>query len=594
MAPPLWSVVVIGRNEAKTFPRLVASLKEFRDRGGEVILCDTGSTDGTADVARGLGCTVSEQGTRFITTISAALAKQINRRFIAGDELPIVHEGDKLFDYSAARNFAASLSKTDMVSMPDCDEIWTKLDIDRINAAIESGAGQLEYNFVFAHDQFGGESVKFMHSKFYSKSRQHWVGIIHEVLSGDAKRQFLDESVMKLEHFQNVDTSRKGYLTGLALDCFEHPEADRNSHYFARELFWNQRPRSALREFQRHVAMNRWPAERAESMIYIGDCYQMLGEPDKALKAYHNAIQIDGGRRKAWIRLAEFFYGRGDAQRTACYAMAALQIAWNGGFYANDMAHYQHHPHEMLYWALWFIGEKEASKVHWRKALGYRPTSFKYLNAAVFYDEITPTLAELTQKIRDGGNFGFVKLGDGEQACMDGKEGATCDGQPYSPELRNSLHQAYEILRDRVYVLEFKNQPSYNLLLHRKGNDLKAVAKFWTAVRESKRGKAIISPATLVEAATFLGATHLAVDEHNAFSCLERIKFCLELEVTRGTSIFIFCAGPASKVWIADLMRNHHDITCIDAGSAFDPLFVGQTRTEQITMEEAHRLYAEP
>src|SRR6267142_1639782 len=73
----------------------------------------------------------------------------------------------------------------------------------------------------------------------------------------------LPESQIKLEHWQNQETNRSGYLTGLALDCFLNPDNDRNSHYFARDLMWSGRYRSAIREFDRHIAMNKWEAERA-------------------------------------------------------------------------------------------------------------------------------------------------------------------------------------------------------------------------------------------------------------------------------------------------------------------------------------------
>ena len=41
---PRFSVVTIVRNEANRLPRLLASLAEFRERGGEVVVLDTGST----------------------------------------------------------------------------------------------------------------------------------------------------------------------------------------------------------------------------------------------------------------------------------------------------------------------------------------------------------------------------------------------------------------------------------------------------------------------------------------------------------------------------------------------------------------------
>src|ERR1019366_591646 len=111
--PVNFSVVLICRNEAKTLPRLLKSLTEFQKRDGEIILLDTGSTDNTPDVARNLGCKVTEVGERFLTVIDEYLAEKINTRFVIDNEQPIVAVGDKLFNYSFARNFAATLSSND-------------------------------------------------------------------------------------------------------------------------------------------------------------------------------------------------------------------------------------------------------------------------------------------------------------------------------------------------------------------------------------------------------------------------------------------------------------------------------------------------
>jgi glycosyltransferase involved in cell wall biosynthesis len=55
---PGFSVVVIARDEARTLPRLVRSLAPVLERGGEVLVVDTGSTDDTVRVARRHGCRV--------------------------------------------------------------------------------------------------------------------------------------------------------------------------------------------------------------------------------------------------------------------------------------------------------------------------------------------------------------------------------------------------------------------------------------------------------------------------------------------------------------------------------------------------------
>lgn len=277
-----FSIVLIARNESKTLPHLLKSLTEFKKKGGEVLLLDTGSTDNTVSVAKGLGCTVHAVGDKFLTVIDKALCEKINSHFVVEGESPVVKEGDTLFDFASARNFIASFSKTDWVWMPDCDEMFSKFDLGAIENAInDKTISRLEYEFVFSHDAAGDPAIRFMHSKMYRKSILQWKGIIHEILTpveGSIPKgaTYLPEDKVLLEHFQNVETNRNGYLKGLALDCYMHPESDRNSHYLGREMLWANRPKSAIRELERHIAMDKWPAERSQSMIYIGDAYLKL------------------------------------------------------------------------------------------------------------------------------------------------------------------------------------------------------------------------------------------------------------------------------------------------------------------------------
>lgn len=383
---PKFSVVLIARNESKTLPRLVDSLKDFQARGGEIILLDTGSTDGTPDVARGLGCKVTEVGDRFKVTIDKETADKINNWAIVKGESPIMNEGDTLFDYSSARNFAATLSSNDMIATPDCDEIYTKLDLDKVNSLIDSGTQQFEYNFVFAHDPEGRPITEFMHSKFYNRVNLKWVGIIHEVLSGNAKSTYVGEDIIKLEHYQNVETNRSHYLTGLAYDCFMNQDNDRNAHYFARELMYKGRFKSAIEQFERHIAMNKWPTEASQSMIFIGDCHIYLGNEENAISWYTIAYNKEPNRREPFMKLAEMYYRKGQALPAVAYALAATQVP-GVNYYANHQPYYTNIPHEILYWGYWQLGKFEESKKHFLKALELQPNNPKYLADKQWYPE---------------------------------------------------------------------------------------------------------------------------------------------------------------------------------------------------------------
>ena len=230
MNKPKFSVALIARNEELTLPRMIGSLKEFQERGGEIWVLDTGSTDNTVEVAKKLGCKVEAVGDKFKIKIDKELADKINNKFVIEGETPVVNAGESLFDFAAARNYIAKFPKNDMIATPDCDEIFTKFDIDKLDKTIEGGVEQLEYNFVFSHDADGNPVIKFRHCKFYNRNKLKWAGVVHEVLVGEAKKEFLDEDIIKLEHYQNEATNRSGYLKGLALDCFNNPENDRKSH----------------------------------------------------------------------------------------------------------------------------------------------------------------------------------------------------------------------------------------------------------------------------------------------------------------------------------------------------------------------------
>jgi glycosyltransferase involved in cell wall biosynthesis len=384
MSKPSFSVVAVVRNEAKCLPRLMASLGDFIERGGDVVIVDTGSTDDTAKVAREYGAKVTEVGDRFRITIDKKTADDINAKFVVEGDKDVITEGDSLFDFSSARNFAASLAENDMVTFVDGDEELTVMNIDRINELIADGFEKFSYHFIFSHRPDGSEGISFTQSKFYDRRKIKWTNIIHEYLTGKGKTMYLDRQTYLLEHWQNAETNRSGYLRGLALDCWQHLDYDRNSHYFAREMFYTGRYKSAIKEFERHISMKGWPAERGQSLVYIGDCYRALGEDKKALQAWHDSFELEPKRREALMRLAWYWYANQQWQKAAAYANAALTIK-RDDFYSNKTEHYTNEPHEILYVSLWWLGQREASKEHFLKALEYSPNHPKYLHDRQFY-----------------------------------------------------------------------------------------------------------------------------------------------------------------------------------------------------------------
>lgn len=379
---------MIAKNEAKSLPKCMASLTEFTNRGGEVILCDTGSTDGTPELARSLGCKVTEVGEKFITTLDEETAKLLNEKFVVEGEAPIVQAGNRLFDFASARNYASNeLSSNDMICTLDCDEAYSVFNIDRLNQLIDEGYEQFEYQFVYAHAPDGKPAIQFVQSKFFNRKKIQWHGVVHEVLQGNAKRILLPQDVIYLEHWQLPQGDhRSNYLVGLALDCYHNPSKDRQSHYLARELMWNGHPKSALKEFERHITMNGWLAERAQSMVFMGDCYGMIGKPEEQVKWYTLGFYTDSQRREALIKLARFYLHNKNYRAVIAYAKGALELPWTD-YYANERAMYEHEPHQLLYTAYGWTGNIPEAQKHVMKALEYQPYNWAIQRDTQFYFE---------------------------------------------------------------------------------------------------------------------------------------------------------------------------------------------------------------
>jgi hypothetical protein len=204
-----------------------------------------------------------------------------------------------------------------------------------------------------------------------------------------------------------------------------------------------------------------------------------------------------------------------------------------------------------------------------------------------------PSISQLIGWVRHKQPFIFSKQGDGEIAAMSGESGQNCDGQNYTPALGRALTMAYAKFErlhqvyDRVMVIPW-NYPLN--ILHHDNTDIAAVRDLWIAVVESMQPKVFIGPAHLARAATFLRARHIQVPAQRAFDQDDQVRKALWSEWKAG-AMFIFSAGPAAKVWEAEVASSA--VTVIDAGSAFDPLFHGCTRTHQLPRAQLEKMYAD-
>jgi len=211
----------------------------------------------------------------------------------------------------------------------------------------------------------------------------------------EIKRTLLSEDIVKIEHYQNESTDRKGYLVGLAIDCFENPNKDRNSHYFARELMYKGFTHSAIKEFERYLTIGWWAAERSQSLIFIGDCLMQLGKEKEALDYYQRAYLECSDRREPLLRLGKYFFDKQDWPKARFYLEGSLPIKYSG-FYADDMSHYGDYPYGMLYAVCYRLGDYEKSKEYFNEALRLSPDNETYKKEQKFYEDYPEDLPTIS------------------------------------------------------------------------------------------------------------------------------------------------------------------------------------------------------
>ncbi len=210
------------------------------------------------------------------------------------------------------------------------------------------------------------------------------------------------------------------------------------------------------------------------------------------------------------------------------------------------------------------------------------------------------SLPEMELKIRQSENFSFIKLGDGEIICMEGHEGHNIDKHPYSKELGQALRDSFAYLsslpnthitswtigyKERQEALGFKQNADGRLLIHQDINYPKL--NFFRALKDSPRRKIFVGPERLKEVVKFLNVD-LFIEVPLINSWQTSFFF-----TPSDNDILIFSAGMPSKVWIAKLLQKNPNITCLDVGSGFDPIFGFHTRSHQLPTEVLKLFYKE-
>ena len=384
------SVVLIAKNEEKTLPRLLESLKGIND----IVLVDTGSTDNTVKIARDAGCNVEEVGDRFKIGPTQEQIDSWKKDY--GME-PSFKLGEKYFHYANARNYAASLAKNDWVFSADCDEAidW---DLDKVREAIQD-EDHLTYRFCYTHNPDGSCALEFQQCKMYRKSKLKWTKWIHEVLTEiePCKPPKYCDFIYH-NHWQNPESKRGHYLPGLELSVLDQPNDDRNVYYLGREYLWSKKYQEAIVFLEKASELSQWMPEKSQAHVFMGEAYEHLGDINKAIDCYLKAISVYGLRREPYWSLGQAYEKLKRPSEAKVWYQAALGVEYNPQGYLTEMTYYEWRIPDQL---ATLSSDKEECKKWWVESLKHNPDKRILNNVKYFYD--TPLISIIVPVVRKEG-----------------------------------------------------------------------------------------------------------------------------------------------------------------------------------------------
>ena len=350
------AIYTIALNEEQFVKRWYESAKE----ADYLLIADTGSTDKTLDTAKKLG----------ITTAT-------------------IHVKPWRFDN--ARNTALALIPEDIdycIAL-DMDEILLPGWREHLEKAFEAEATRPRYQYTWSWKdeeetipglQYGGDKI---HSRFGYR----WKHPVHEVIVTDRLQEKQEWVDLEIHHHPDSSKSRGQYLPLLKIAVDEDPSDDRNTHYYARELFFHFKFDEAKKEFTRHLSLPKatWKPERAASMRYIAKC--SIG--DEKEKWLIKAVKETPNRREPLVDLAMFYYDTKQWEKSLKFAQKAIEIKEKPLEYLCEEEAWGDLPLDLAAVASYNLEKFEAAFSYGKSAVDLNPSDQRLLaNLALYHKAI--------------------------------------------------------------------------------------------------------------------------------------------------------------------------------------------------------------
>jgi glycosyltransferase involved in cell wall biosynthesis len=261
------SVSMIVRNERSCIAKALNSVAD----ADEIIVCDTGSTDDTVEIAQNYGAKVFTD-------------------YLWND------------NFAEARNHSLDKCKGDWVLIIDADEHLEPGGINKVRELLQSGING--HNTVYFQTIAEGGSQNHNSIRIFKRnSGIRWKGAAHNYLT-ESKGYFSD-----IKLFYGYSPTHKAdpdrTLRILQKEVDSNPNQPRETYYLAREYYYRQNWTEAIRYYQDYLNIATWGPEIADAWLMLARCHHSNNDSYNARECAMKAIITNANFKEAILFMAE-------------------------------------------------------------------------------------------------------------------------------------------------------------------------------------------------------------------------------------------------------------------------------------------------
>ena len=352
------SLCMIVKDEEAVLGRCLESAADLVD---EIIIVDTGSADGTKDIAR---------------------------RFT-----------DKIFDFSwvddfaAARNFSFDKAGGDYCMWLDADDVIEAPDRVRFRAMREALLPEADVVMLPYHTAFdpqGQPTFTYYRERVVRNDpRFRWAGAVHEAITPAGQVRWSDAAVShKKEGSGDPDRNLRIYEAQLAAGKTLDP---RGQFYYARELWYHGRFADAAAELTAFLDSGKgWLENEIDACRLLSKCMAALGRGEDALAPLLRSLALDTPRAEVCCDIGGWFLARARWRQAAFWYELALtrkRDDTSGAFVSPDC--YGYLPAIQLCVCWYHLGDVEKAKAFNELAASFRPEDPSVLHNRTFFSSLS-------------------------------------------------------------------------------------------------------------------------------------------------------------------------------------------------------------